>query len=191
MGSIIDFPTKHYTVIYADPPWTMGYVKGGLIAGSIKGGEDLPYPTLTDDEIKALPVKNIRNENSLLFMWLTDNRIHRVSEFMEAWGFTYNSIAFIWNKISKYRNNIVRTTLTPYTRRSCEYCFLGTNGKTRGLVIDHTVKQYVGWASPTRKHSVKPDIVRERIVQLCGDIPRIELFGREQIPGWDVWGNGL
>ncbi len=178
-----------YNIIYADPPWQMGYVKGGKTAGSVKGGVPLPYPTMTDETIMALPIKDIVAESAFLFLWVTDSRIPKVKALMEAWGFTYNSLAFIWNKVSKYKEGVARTTLTPYTRRSCEYCFLGTKGKTKGLVQDHYVLQFIAWASETRKHSVKPDEVRKRIVKLCGDVPRIELFAREQKEGWDVWGN--
>jgi site-specific DNA-methyltransferase (adenine-specific) len=180
---------KKYQIIYADPAWDMGYVKGGLTAGSVKGGEVLPYQTMKDEAIMAMPICDIVHENALLFMWVTDNRIPKISQFMEAWGFKFNSLAFVWNKISKHQEGKVRTTLTPYTRRSCEYCFLGTRGKTRDLIKDHYVLQYVAWASQTRKHSVKPPEVRDRIVALCGDIPRVELFAREQIEGWDVFGN--
>lgn len=182
---------KKYSIIYADPAWQMGYVKGGLTAGSVKGGEVLPYSTMTDEEIMKMPIKDIIADDAFLFMWVTDNRIPKVSQFMEAWGFKYNSLAFVWNKISKYKEGLVRTTLTPYTRRSCEYCFMGTRGKVKDLVQDHYVLQYVAWASQTRKHSVKPDEVRKRIVKLCGDISRLELFSRENVDGWDAWGNGV
>lgn len=178
-----------YNIVYADPAWKMGYVKGGLTAGSVKGGEKLPYSTMTDDEIMAVPVKDIVADNAFLFMWVTDIKIPKVAEIMESWGFKYNSLAFVWNKISKYKEGLVRTTLTPYTRRSCEYCFMGVRGKTKDMIKEHYVLQYVPWASQTKKHSVKPDEVRNRILRLCGDLPRIELFAREQIPGWDVWGN--
>lgn len=180
---------KKYGIIYADPAWQMGYVKGGSTTGSVKGGAKLPYRTMSDNEIIAMRIKEIADENAFLFMWVTDNRIPIVAQIMEAWGFKFNSIAFVWNKISKYKEGLVRTTLTPYTRRSCEYCFMGTKGKTKNLVKEHYILQYVAWASQTRKHSVKPDEVRNRIVQLCGDLPRVELFAREQTPGWDVFGN--
>lgn len=194
---------KKYNIIYADPPWNMGYVKGGLTAGSIKGGEALPYNTMSDEEIMQLPISEVVAETAFLFMWITDNRIPKVAQFMEAWGFNYNSLAFIWNKITKDTEIIldqteifpidktekVRTTLTPYTRRSCEYCFMGTRGRARKLIQDNYVLQYIPWASRTRKHSAKPDEVRKRIVRLCGDLPRLELFAREQKSGWDVWGD--
>jgi N6-adenosine-specific RNA methylase IME4 len=194
---------KKYNIIYADPAWDMGYVKGGLTAGSVKGGEVLPYQTMTDEEIMAMPIRDITEDNAFLFLWVTDNRIPKIADFMKAWGFNYNSLAFVWNKITKrtealegqinlfndYPDDKVRTTLTPFTRRSCEYCFLGTKGKTRELIKDHYVLQYVAWASRTRKHSVKPNEVRNRIVKLCGDLPRIELFARQNFNGWDAWGN--
>lgn len=180
---------KKYSIVLADPPWSMGYVKGGLKAGTVKGGEILPYKTMSDDEIMSLPIKDIVADDAFLFMWVTDSRIPKVSQFMEAWGFKFNSLAFIWNKISKYQEGKVRTTLTPYTRRSCEYCFMGLRGKTKDMVKDHYVLQYVPSASQTKKHSVKPDEVRERIVRLCGDLPRIELFARDQKIGFDVFGD--
>jgi N6-adenosine-specific RNA methylase IME4 len=43
--------------------------------------------------------------------------------------------------------------------------------------------------SPVREHSRKPVEARERIVQLMGDVPRVELFARQKAPGWDAWGN--
>lgn len=177
-----------YNIIYADPAWRMGYVKGGKTAGSIKGGEPVPYSTMNDNEIIQMPIKNIIADNAFLFLWVTDNRIPIVADIMQAWGFKYNSIAFIWNKISKCKTK-VRTTLTPYTRRSCEYCFLGTRGNTKQMVKDHYVLQHLDWASPTRKHSVKPPEIMDRIVKLCGDVPRLELFSRQNKEGWDAWGN--
>lgn len=182
---------KKYQIIYADPPWEMGYVKGGLTAGSVKGGVALPYKTMSDEAIVSLRVNEYAAPNSLLFMWVTDTKIPLVSTIMESWGFKYNSIAFIWNKTSKYYEGKVRTTLTPYTRRSCEYCFLGTKGKTRDLVKHHYVLQYLPWASETRKHSVKPPETRKRIELLSGDVARLELFAREKTEGWDVWGNEI
>ena len=43
--------------------------------------------------------------------------------------------------------------------------------------------------SPIETHSKKPDEAREKIVALMGDLPRVELFARQRVPGWDAWGN--
>ena len=53
--------------------------------------------------------------------------------------------------------------------------------------MSHSVKQLV--YSPIRKHSEKPKEIHPKIVELCGDVPRIELFARQKVDGWDVWGN--
>jgi N6-adenosine-specific RNA methylase IME4 len=73
-----------------------------------------------------------------------------------------------------------------YTRANNEICLLATKGKTLKRQ-SKAVKQIV--MSKIREHSRKPDEVRDRIVELFGDLPRIELFARQEIGGWDCWGN--
>ena len=181
---------KKYQIIYADPPWHTGYVYGGLKAGTIGGGRLVPYPTLIDAQIRNLPVRNIVANNAFLFLWVIDSKIPTIFNIMEVWGFRYSGVAFVWNKRSIRNPNLTRTTLTPYTRRSCELCFLGLRGKTKELVKSHYTLQFVNELIPDRRiHSSKPAIIRDRIVQLLGDLPRIELFARRKVEGWDCWGN--
>ena len=73
-----------------------------------------------------------------------------------------------------------------YTRANNEICLLATKGKPLKR-ISKSVRQVV--FSKIREHSRKPDEVRERIVELFGNLPRIELFARQQVEGWDCWGN--
>ena len=73
-----------------------------------------------------------------------------------------------------------------YTRANNEICLLATKGKPLPR-YSKAVKQVV--LSKIREHSRKPDEVRDRIVELVGDIPRIELFARQHTDGWDCWGN--
>jgi N6-adenosine-specific RNA methylase IME4 len=73
-----------------------------------------------------------------------------------------------------------------YTRANNEICLLGTRGKPLARK-SKAVQQIV--ISQIREHSRKPDEVRERIVELFGDLPRIELFARQAADGWDCWGN--
>lgn len=61
--------------------------------------------------------------------------------------------------------------------------------KAKELVKSHAVHQVI--ESPIQAHSVKPDEARRRIVELLGDVPRIELFARQRAPGWDAWGDEL
>jgi N6-adenosine-specific RNA methylase IME4 len=72
-----------------------------------------------------------------------------------------------------------------WTRANAEVCLLATRGKPKR--ISESVHSVID--TPIERHSKKPDVVRQRIVQLLGDIPRIELFAREAADGWDVWGN--
>lgn len=72
-----------------------------------------------------------------------------------------------------------------YTRGNAELCLIATKGRVG--VIDRTVSQIL--IHPKGRHSEKPACVRDRIIQLVGDLPRVELFARDRTPGWDVWGN--
>lgn len=180
---------KKYQVIYADPPWDVGYLKGGKTAGTVGGGRHVPYATMTNKEIALLPVKNITDDNAFLFLWVVDSRIPIVQELMKAWGFKYHGVAFIWNKTSKYDPNKVRATIGTYVRKSCEFCFLGLKGKTSKMLKTHTIKQFANIPFDTLKHSQKPTEIRDKIVMMVGDLPRIELFARQKTEGWDVWGN--
>ena len=92
-----------------------------------------------------------------------------------------NCILFItYKKSGKFFFGLGR-----WTRGNTEPCLIATKGKPKR--INNSISQLI--IAPIEKHSKKPDIVREKIVQLMGDLPRIELFAREKIPGWDVWGN--
>ncbi len=64
-------------------------------------------------------------------------------------------------------------------------CLIATKGKPKR--ISSKVHQVI--EDKIREHSRKPDITRTRIVELCGDLPRIELFARQKVDGWDYWGN--
>ncbi len=72
-----------------------------------------------------------------------------------------------------------------------EVCLLGIskNTKAKQMVKRHDIHQII--ESPVEHHSKKPDIVRDKIVQLLGDLPRIELFARQQVTGWDCWGDEI
>ena len=172
---------KKYKIVYADPPWELKYLKETKAGINVY---DLPYPQMTDDEIMQLPIKDIVDDDAILFMWCIDSRIPKIKQIMESWGFTYKTVGFVWNKESKHTGG-VNANLGKYTRKSCEFCFIGTRG--RCIVENHTQNQY--WGEPKREHSRKPDVFRNLIVNMCGDVPRIELFARQRFQGWDLYGN--
>ena len=175
------FPNrKQYKIIYSDPAWAY---KDKALAG--KRGASSKYPTMKPDDIKKLPVKNIADENSFLFLWATFPQLQVALDVMKSWGFEYKTVAFTWIKKNKNGTNFIG--MGSYSRANAEICLLGKKGTPK--VISHSVRQVI--ESVPEQHSKKPDEVRERIVELCGDIPRIELFATKRYKNWDSWGNAI
>ena len=102
---------------------------------------------------------------------------------MEAWGFRYITVAFNWFKANKSGTPFFG--IGYYTKSNSEIALLGIKGKMKPA--SNFVSQVV--VSNREEHSKKPDIVREKIIELFGDVPRVELFARQKTAGWDVWGN--
>jgi len=167
---------KKYSIIYADPPWEYDDPKGNLPR---LGGKT--YPVLPLEEIKRLPIGTIVNKDAVLFLWVTMPKLREGLEVIEAWDFKYITCAFTWVKVNK--NMSIYSGLGHWTNGNAELCLLGKRGHPQRIRRD--VKQVI--MAQLREHSRKPDGVRDRIVQLMGDLPRIELFARQYIEGWDVW----
>ena len=177
---MIPFPNKRYDIVYADPPWSYNDKMQGHGAW---GGALDQYQTQSDDYIKWLDVESICNNDCVLFMWAVSPLLPIALQVMNCWGFKYKTIAFVWNKKTVNWNQIYN--MGRWTMASVELCLLGVKGKPRR--IKNNVKQLVECVR--EKHSKKPDVVRNRIVELMGDVSRIELFSRQKTQGWDVWGN--
>lgn len=185
-GSTIKLPDKKYSIIYADPPWS--YRQCGTSDKS-RGNALKHYQTMTTAEISAMPIPSICAVGSTAcFMWATFPNIGEAIKVMEAWGFQYKTAAFVWVKKNR-KNGGNFWGMGAYTRANAEVCLLGISPgfKAGERVISHRVHQIV--EAPFQGHSAKPDEVRKRIVDLLGDVPRIELFARERVDGWDAWGN--
>jgi N6-adenosine-specific RNA methylase IME4 len=166
-----------YSIIYADPPWRYS-------DNRCSGAAEDHYETMLLDDIKKLPLQAITADNCTLFMWATYPLLPEALQVIEAWGFKYKTVAFTWVKLNKngYGHFL---GLGRWTRGNPEICLLATKGKPQRLnanVANLTL-------APLGRHSAKPTIVKEKIVQLMGDLPRLELFAREQGGGWSVWGN--
>ena len=178
---MIPFPDKKYSIIYADPPW--GYQNKATRAAATKH-----YNTMTTAELNDMKIGRggggIAADDCVLFMWATFPMLKEAIELIEAWGFTYKTIAFNWIKQNKKSPGLF-WGLGNWTRSNSEVCLLATKGKPkRASAAVHSVV-----VAPIQKHSQKPEEVRDRIVELMGDLPRIELFARTTAPGWDAWGN--
>ena len=165
-------------MIYADPPWR--YAQKGL-----QGAAEKHYPTMSIDELCALPVAELAAPDSALFLWATFPQLPEALRLIRAWGFTYKTVAFVWLKKNRKADSWFYG-LGFWTRGNAEVCLLATKGHPKRHAAD--VHQFI--ISPVEQHSKKPDITREKIVALMGeDVPRVELFARQSPPGWDVWGN--
>ncbi len=175
----MEFPTNQYQVIYADPPWAYRDRHKG------QGGAEDHYRTLSTADLVELPVAQIARPNCLLFLWATFPNLPEAMRIMTAWGFKYKTQAFTWIKTYRKGNPVIG--LGSYTRSNAEVCLLGLRGKKWDLA--RNVSSVV--ISCRGEHSTKPPEVRDRIVQLCGDVPRIELFARDRIAGWDAWGDEI
>lgn len=182
-----------YNVIYADPPWQQ---KGGRRLGeyktengvqvfSVKDNKsaDLPYNTMSLEEIKALPVKDISDKNAHLYIWVTNKYLMDVGEVIKDLGFKY-STALVWCK--RPLGGGMGGTYTVST----EFLIFATKGTLK------TNKRIKGtWFEVKRKyingypcHSKKPDFFRDMISSVSTGT-KIELFAREKHEGWDAWGN--
>jgi N6-adenosine-specific RNA methylase IME4 len=188
---LIPFPDKKYKIIYADPPWeygsysNMGDSRKVKRLGITPKFKITPYNGMKLDDIKKLPINSISDKDSILFLWVTFPNLKDGLEVIDSWGFEYRTIGFNW--VKKNKNGVGWFIgLGNYTRANSEVCLIARKGK--GIpIISKTIEQIIDL--PLTEHSEKPDEVRKRIVQLCGDLPRIELFARTKVHGWDVWGN--
>lgn len=177
---------RKYTIIYADPPWNFG----SRLKHSRNGSQHRiteQYPTMRIEEICALPIDNLSKDNAILFIWTTDAHLEKCLQVINAWGFTYKTIAFIWNKKEKSGKQVCFQGM--WTMKGSEICLLATKGKVHGLLKSRKVRQLV--EATRQEHSKKPDEVRERIVEMFGNISRIELFARQKAEGWHFWGNEI
>lgn len=179
---------KKYKIIYADPPWSYGDKMKGHSFSVLK-----EYDLQDLEWIKSLKVGELADKDCVLFLWAVSPLLPEAFEVLKAWGFKYKTIAFVWSK--KYKSGEPVSNLGRWTMGNVELCLLATKGKPQR--ITKNIKQLI--EDLREEHSRKPDIIRERIVELMGDLPRIELFARDDnqptltgksiFDGWDVFGN--
>lgn len=172
---------KTYKIIYADPPWQYKvWSKKGLSRSA-----ETYYPTMSVADIKKLDIQSISDIDSVLFLWVTFPCLQDGLELIKAWGFTYKTNAFTWVKKNKKSDSLF-WGMGYYTRANVEICLLATKGKPLKRLSKkvHSIIE-----SKIEHHSKKPDIVRDKILELFGNLSRVELFARKQTDGWDVFGN--
>jgi len=184
-----ELPDKKFDIIYADPPWhyngKLQFDKSSKSAEKIDlakkifiSSASFKYPTIKTKDLMKIPVQKIAKDDCLLFMWATNPHLSQAISLGEAWGFEYKTVAFIWDKMNHNPGQ--------YTLSNCELCLVFKRGripKPRGA---RNVQQLV--KSPRRAHSMKPDEIRQKIVEMFPKQEKIELFARERFDGWSQWG---
>ena len=173
---------KKYQIIYADPPWSI------QTTSQIPSGRpnSRPYVAMRQIDIFGLKVNEIADKDCLLFLWATSPLLPEALFTIKCWGFEYKTIGFVWIKKNKKANTNF-WGMGWWTRSNPEFCLIATKGNPKRVKANiHSVVE-----SKIEEHSKKPSIVRDKIVELCGDISRIELFAREKVKGWDSWGNEI
>lgn len=186
-SDIAEIPRGKYGVIYADPPWQFKTLWGTATG---PGNRNADYKTMDIPELAALPVNELAADDCVLFMWGIWTLMPQAFEVIAGWGFKYKTCAFDWIKanprqIDMFKDECdVQMGLGYWTRANSEPCLLATRGKPKRLNAD--VRQ--GIIAPRRQHSRKPDGVHERIERLVAG-PFLEMFARQQRPGWDCFGN--
>lgn len=164
------FSNTKYKTILADPPWDINQ-KG-------KRGAARHYPLMTLDQIKAMPVKDLSEENAHLYLWVPNGLLQEGLDVIKAWGFTYRSPIY-WIKPRL-------CGLGQYIRNASETCLFATRG--RAPVKFHAQPNWL--FAPLQDHSHKPE-EQFAIIERLSDGPYLELFARRRQPGWDVWGNEI
>lgn len=175
-----------FDVIYSDPPWKHN------IAGSLK--KDNPfytmnslrqYDVMTTDQLKGLQVEKVAAENCALYLWVLNGFLPEGLDVMQAWGFRFATIPFIWVKTTNKGN--LRNGNGPYTLPGAEICLLGIRGQAKRCVKFYSAIKQVQLAQ-VEKHSRKPAIFRQLVERLSGP-RRLEMYARQATKGWRVFGN--
>jgi N6-adenosine-specific RNA methylase IME4 len=170
-----------YKLIYADPPWKFNNKNTG---GSMNSGADAQYPTMTIAELKNMDIDSITDDNSLLIMWYVGSQPQEAIDLCQAWGFKVKNMnGFMWNKLTKLGK--AHFGMGFYTRAGSESAIIATKGSPK--IINHSVRAVE--SCKVGKHSEKPAKFRKKCIQLMGNVPRLEMFARKEVAGWDLFGN--
>jgi len=174
---------KKYDIIYADPPWSYRNKNTG---GSMKSGASAKYPTMSLEEIKNLPIKNISQKNAVLFLWVTVPLLPEGIQVLQQWGFKYKTM-LTWRKI-------MSLGLGFWFRGQTEHILMGVKGNVKAFRI----QKANFYQCKSMRHSQKPqffrDLISEAAKKTFGEEAKmLEMFARDSdemdFEGWDKYGN--
>lgn len=163
-----------FPVIYADPPWRYENPPMGATNRSIENH----YPTMSLDEICALPVGEIATDDAILYMWATAPKLAECMQVLTAWGFDYRT-NFVWVKD--------KIGMGYHARSQHEILLVAKRGNIPPPAVADRVASVV--MAERNEHSAKPVVFYELIESFYPTLPKIELFCRSPREGWAVWGN--
>ena len=166
---------KKYKTIYADPAWQIGSIELDKWQSPLSD----KYITMTDEEIQALPIKDLADIDCGLFLWVTHTKLPVGLKLMENWGFKYYCI-ITWDKGNGWSQH-------GFHKRT-ELLLFGYKGKISNVINQEG--NFIPTIITEKKsiHSRKPKRLYGLLLNNTAE-PRIELFARQRIDGFDVWGN--
>ena len=163
---------KRFKTLLIDFPWDLQQ-KGKL--GSKGRGAGCKYPLMSLDEIRAMPIVDLLEDDGHVWCWVTQASLEHGFKLLRDYGLEPRSV-FTWIK--------PRMGLGVYLRGACEYVILSTKGK-----CPIKFNAQINWGIfPVQDHSHKPEEIH-KIIERCSPGPYLELFARRKFPGWSVWGN--
>lgn len=173
--------SRKFKTVLADPPWQFQNRTGKMAPEHKRLNR---YPTLTLDEIKAMPVSDVCEKEAHLYLWVPNALLIEGLDVLKSWGFTYKT-NIIWHKIRKDGGPDGRG-VGFYFRNTTEMILFGVRGSMRTLSPGR--KQVNIIKSVKREHSRKPD-EQYNLIESCSPGEYLEIFGRGTRKGWTVFGN--
>lgn len=169
---LVEMPSGKFRVIYADPPW-----KYGDQLTEDYGPTRFHYPSMSIAELSALPIRELCDDDAVLFLWVTSPLLFECAPMIHAWDFKYKT-SFVWDKIKHnmgHYNSVRHEFLLVCTRGSC------TPDVTTLFDSVQSIERTT--------HSTKPQEFRQIIETLYPHGKRLEMFARQESPGWQAYGN--
>lgn len=173
---------KKYKTIYADPPWQFQN-RTGKVAPEHKRLNR--YPTMKLEDIMKLPVGDVADEKSHLYLWVPNALLPEGLQVMEAWGFEYKT-NLIWEKTRKDGEPDGRG-VGFYFRNVTEILLFGIKGD-KNRTLDPGRSQVNLIRAMKKEHSRKPEEFID-LIEKCSNAPYLEVFARGNRDSWDMWGN--
>jgi N6-adenosine-specific RNA methylase IME4 len=172
-------PTKRYRTIVVDPPW-----RYSLRADDPTHRSRAPYPTMTQDELRQIPVGLWAADRAHLFLWVTNAFIGEGLELVRLWGFDYKTM-ITWLKGRLENGRLIPYLGTGnYFRNNTEHVLFAVRGSLP--VLNHDAP--TAFIAPRGEHSEKPAAFYDMVMHMSPG-PYLDVFARKQRFGWDCWGN--